>query len=144
MTTDGPAELRRLAGDFELTKSECWNESDTTSMWALSVAWGVERAQAAADREDCAKFAGQNELLIKATGTETFSAALQRISVCAADRAALAQARALLPEELVECVWNGRGYERCGCANVDKDNHCMYCLYPPWAHDLAATLGGAR
>ena len=98
MTTDGPAELRRLAGDFELTKSECWNESDTTSMWALSVAWGVERAQAAADREDCATFAGQNELLIKATGTETFSAALQRISVCAADRAALAQARSALAE----------------------------------------------
>ena len=61
----------------------------------------------------------------------------------AAARAALERARALLPEELTECV-GGRGYERCGCANVDKDNHCMYCLYPPWSHDLAQALGGAR
>ena len=50
MTTDGPAALRMLAGDFELTKAACWNEGDTASMWTLAAAWDAERAQAAADR----------------------------------------------------------------------------------------------
>ena len=43
MTTDGPAALRMLAGDFELTKAACWNEGDTASMWTLAAAWQAER-----------------------------------------------------------------------------------------------------
>lgn len=37
---------------------------------------------------------------------------------------------------LYECV-DGRGYEACGCDRQDDAPHCMYCLYPEWAHEMA-------
>ncbi len=47
--TNGPAELRRLAGEYDLTCAACWDKTKTADMWRLAAAWGAERAQAAAD-----------------------------------------------------------------------------------------------